>query len=397
MPTSLKRQLPTVMQLLKKRRIKHGFALVLSAASFFIITACSKNIEKAEDVRPVRAVRVALDNADMTAEFSGEVRPRVESKLGFRVGGKIIARHVDVGTLVKRGQVLMQLDPQDLALAQVQARAGLSAAESNRDLAKAELRRYQELRDKNFVASAVLETKETTYKAAQSNYEQASAVFKNQSNQASYTSLVSAVDGVVTAIDAEMGQVVAAGATVMRVAQSGEMDVVVGIPEDKINSIRSIKDIRVRSWVNPNEMIEAKLRELSPIADPVTRTYAAKLALPSSVKNIKLGMTATVAFVSKNPDSMIKLPMTALFQEKNVTSVWIVEGGAVKLVPVQLAGSSGSDVSVAGGVAVGQTVVTAGVNLLKVGQKVSILGGDAAIGQNQISSVTKVLESGVAK
>lgn len=387
----MKRQFPHSMSIAKSHRIGHGFAIVLSAASFALITACSKSVEKIEDVRPVRAVKAAMDNADMTAEFSGDVRPRIESKLGFRVGGKIIARHVDVGTLVKKGQVLMQLDPQDLALAQVQAKAGLNAAESSRDLAKAELKRYQELREKNFVASAVLESKETIYKAAQSNYEQASAAFKNQSNQAGYTSLVSSVDGVVTAIDAEMGQVVTAGTTVMRVAQSGEMDVVVGIPEDKVNGIRSIKDIRVRSWVNPGEVIEAKLRELSPIADPVTRTYVAKLALPSSAKNIKLGMTATVSFVAKSSNAMIKLPMTALFQEKNVTSVWIVENGQVKLIPVQLAGTSGNDVLVAGGVVAGQVVVTAGVNLLKVGQKVSILGVDAALNQE------KSVESGAAK
>ena len=397
MPTSIKRQLSQVIPNRRKQHIARGFVIAISVASVLALSACSKNVEKAEDVRPVRAIKVALDNADMVAEFSGEVRPRIESKLGFRVGGKIIARHVDVGAVVKKGQVLMQLDPQDLALAQVQAKAGLNAAESNRDLARAELKRYQDLREKNFVASAVLESKETIYKAAQANFEQASAAFKNQSNQAGYTSLVSAVDGVVTAIDAEMGQVVASGATVMRVAQSGEMDVVVGIPEDKVNSIRSIKDIRVRSWVNPGEVIEAKLRELSPIADPVTRTFVAKLALPASTKNIKLGMTATVSFVSKNSNAMIKLPMTSLFQEKNVTSVWIVENGLVKLVPVQLAGTTGNDVLLAGGIVAGQTVVTAGVNFLKPGQKVSILGVEAVTSQDLVSGVAKTAESGVAK
>ncbi|WP_227869646.1 efflux RND transporter periplasmic adaptor subunit [Undibacterium parvum] len=349
----------------------------LSLASLLLLVACSKPVEKTEDIRPVRAMKVAADNAEIAAEFSGEVRPRIESKLGFRVGGKIIARKVDLGSEVKRGQVLMQLDPQDLGLAQAQAKAGLSAAESSRDLARTELKRYQDLREKNFVGAAVLDAKDGTYKAAQANYEQALAAFKNQSNQAGYATLVADVDGVVTAVDAEAGQVVAAGVPVLRIAQAGEMDVVIGIPEDKVNTIRQIKDIRVRLWANPNEVILAKMRELSPIADPVTRTYTAKLALPADAKDVKLGMTAAVTFATKNPRAMIKLPMTALFQDKNMTSVWIVEGGAVKLVPVQLADSSGADILLASGVAIGQTVVTAGVNLLKPGQKVSVLGVEA--------------------
>ena len=379
------------------RRNRLSPSMVLTALGFTLLAACSKTVDKTEDIRPVRAIKAVADNADITAEFSGEVRPRIESKLGFRGGGKIISRKVDVGTAVKRGQVLMQLDPQDLALAQTQAKAGLSAAESNRDLAKAEFKRYQELREKNFVAAAVLESKETAYKAAQSTYEQALAAFKGQSNQAAYTTLVSDVDGVVTSIDVETGQVVAAGASVMRVAQSGEMDVVVGIPEDKVNTIRAIKDIRVRLWVNPNENIAATLRELSPIADPVTRTYTAKLALPSTTKNIKLGMTSAVSFVAKNSSAMIRLPLTALFQEKNATYVWIVESGAVKLLPVQLGGSSGQDVLLAEGVTVGQTVVTAGVNLLKPGQKVTILGVDPVVVQEQSGVAKNGVEVGVSK
>lgn len=397
MLTLLKRNISQVGHQLEDRRKKRVVKLIFVSLGLTLLAACSKTVEKTEDIRPVRAIRAIANNSDISAEFSGEVRPRIESKLGFRVGGKIIARKVDVGTVVKRGQLLMQLDPQDLALAQTQAKAGLSAAESNRDLAKAEFKRYQELREKNFVASAVLESKEATYKAAQSNYEQALAAFKNQSNQASYTSLLSDVDGVVTTIDVEVGQVVAAGTPVMRVAQAGEMDVVIGIPEDKVNTIRAIKDIRVRLWVNPTEEIVATLRELSPIADPLTRTYTAKLALPTTTKNIKLGMTAAVSFIAKNPNAMIKLPMTALFQEKNATFVWIVEGGAVKLHPVQLAGSAGQDVLLAGGVAVGQTVVTAGVNLLKPGQKVTILGSDPDVKQGQNSAASNGAKVGVAK
>ena len=351
-------------------------ALTLTAA--LILTACGKPAEKTEDIRPVRVIKLAAAGVDLATEYSGEVRARVESRLGFRVNGKIVARKVDVGTIVKKGQVLMQLDPQDLALAQAQAKAGLYAAESNRDLAKAELTRYQDLREKNFVAATVLDSKQTAFKAAQASYEQAVASYKNQSNQAGYATLVSDVDGVVTGIDAEAGQVVAAGTPVVRVAQAGDMDVVVGIPEDQVNAIRQITDIRVRLWANPNQTIPAKLRELSPIADSVTRTYTAKVAIPSATPDVKLGMTAYVTFGAKDPNPMIKLPLTALFHEKNTTSVWIVENGAVKLVPVQVAGSSGDDITIARGVSAGQVVVTAGVNVLKQGQKVTILGESTA-------------------
>ena len=349
-------------------------ALVLTAP--LVLVGCSKPVEKVEEVRPVRVMRLAADNVDVAAEFSGEVRARVESRLGFRVGGKIISRKVDVGSVVKRGEVLMQLDPQDLQLAQAQANAGLKAAESNRDLAKAEMKRYQELREKNFVSQAVLDSKETAFKAAQASYEQAYAAYRNQSNQAGYTTLVADVDGVVTSVDAEVGQVVGAGNPVVRVAQAGEKEIVIGIPEDKVDTLRRINDVRVRTWARPNESIPGKLRELSPVADPATRTYTAKISIPNAPESVKLGMTAYVTFVAKTSDAMIKLPLNALFQQKSATSVWVVENDKVKLVPVQIAGTTGNDILVANGLSPGQAIVTAGVNLLRDGQKVKILGGE---------------------
>lgn len=351
---------------------------ILCAAAVIALSACSKPVERVEEIRPVRVLRLAAEKMDIVAEFPGEVRPRIESRLGFRVGGKIVSRKVDVGTQVKRGQVLMQLDPQDLQLAQAQANAGLKAAESNRALAQAELKRYQELRERNFVSQAVLDGKETAYQAAQASYEQARAAYRNQSNQAGYAVLVSDVDGVVTGVDAEVGQVVAAGSPVVRVAQAGEKEIVIGIPEDKVETLRKVTDVRVRTWVNPEEIIPGKLRELSPVADPATRTYTVKIAMPRPPEGIKLGMTAYVAFADKLPNAMIKLPLTALFNDKESTLVWVVENGVVKPVPVQVAGSSGNDILIAGGIAPGQTVVTAGVNLLKPGQKVKILGEESA-------------------
>lgn len=356
--------------------------------SFLIIllAACSKPLEKVEEIRPVRVMRIAADNADVAAEFSGEIRSRIESRLGFRVGGKIVSRQVDVGTVIKRGQILMQLDPQDLQLVKAQANAGLKAAESNRDLARDELKRYQDLHEKKFVSQTVLDSKETAFKAAQASYEQALAGYRNQSNQAGYSTLVSDVEGVVTGIDAEVGQVVQAGTAVVRVAQAGEKEIVFGIPEDKVDALRHISDVKVRTWANPQEIVQGKLREVSPVADPSTRTYNAKVSIPNAPPGFKLGMTAHVTFLTRTSTPMIKLPSTAVFQKKATTAVWVVDKGVVQLTPVQVAGSFGNDLLVTGGVASGQIVVTAGVNSLNPGQKVKILNTDS-ISQKAVNEV----------
>jgi len=345
-------------------------AAVVTCAS---LAACSKAPEKVDDIRPVRAIVLTANSIDIDAEFPGEVRARVESRLGFRVPGKITARKVDPGTLVKRGQVLMQLDPQDLRLSQAQSMAGLRAAETTRDLAKSELKRYQELRVKNFVSQAVLDQKVSAWKAAQANVDAAQAGYAGQTNQAGYATLVSDVDGVVTAVDADVGQVVTPGTPVVRVAQTGEKEIVIGLPEDKVETLRKVQDVTVRLWANPNAVIPGKIREVSPVADAATRTYAVKVSIPDSATGVKLGMTALVQFSSTTPVPLIRVPLTALFHEKATTSVWVVDGGAVKLVPVQVGGTAGNEVVLMGGVKPGQTVVTAGVNLLKQGQKVKLM------------------------
>ena len=205
-----------------------------------LLAACSKQAEQAEDVRPVRVVTLAPAAGQAVVELSGEVVPRYESRLGFRVGGKIVARKVEVGSAVRRGQVLMQLDPSDLQLSQVQAKAAVAAAESNLTLAKAELERYRELHDKQFVSQAVLDAKQAAYQSASAGHEQALAALKVQVNQSSYTTLVADADGVVTAIDAEVGQEVGAGMPVVRVARSGDTEVRVSIPEDRVDALRQL-------------------------------------------------------------------------------------------------------------------------------------------------------------
>jgi membrane fusion protein, multidrug efflux system len=355
--------------------------LVLAMA----LAGCSKPAEKVEDVRPVRAVRMAPADTQSVAQFPGEVRARYESRLGFRVGGKIVARKVEVGSMVKRGQVLMQLDPQDLQLAQTQSNAALSAAASNLELAEAELARYKELREKNFVSQAVLDAKETAYRSARASRDQAAAALRTQRNQTGYGNLVADVDGVVTGIDAETGQVVAAGTPVVRLAQLGEKEIVISMPEDQVDVLRKVNDVTVRTWANPKVAIPGKLRELSPIADASTRTYTAKISIPDAPADVRLGMTAYVTFNSASQVPMLKVPLSALVQNQDGTAVWVVENGMVRLAPVQLAGPSGNDMLIATGLAPGQIVVTAGVHLLKPGQKVTVLDTEP-VAQNNSGS-----------
>ena len=355
---------------------------LLAVALTLLLSACGKEEKKADDIRPVRAIVLAASSVAIDAEFSGEVRSRVESRLGFRVPGKITVRKVDPGTVVRRGQVLMQLDPQDLRLSQAQSMAGLRSAETTRDLARADLQRFEELRAKNFVSQAVLDEKLSRFKAAQSSVDAAQAGYRGQTNQAGYATLVADIDGVVTGVDAEVGQVVQPGTVVVRVAKTSEKEIVIGLPEDKVDAMRKVNDVTVRMWADPAAAIPGKIREVSPVADPATRTYAVKVAIPNAPASVKLGMTALVQFSSTLAQPLIRVPLTALHYEKATASVWIVENNAVRLVPVQIGGTAGNDIVLAGGVKPGQTVVTAGVNRLKPGQKVTILPQPRAAGGN---------------
>ena len=352
------------------------FALIALLVNV-ILMGCAKKTEVAEDIRPVRVMHVIANEQQVMAEYAGNIQPRIQAQIGFRVAGKISARKVDVGSVVKAGQILMQLDPEDLHLAKMQAEGGFKAAEANLTLANNELARYQTLRQTNAVSVAMLDAKVTAAAAAAGSFEQAKAQLKSQSNQAKYANLVANSDGVVTAINAEVGQVVSAGTPVIHVAQLSELEVVVAIPENNLDAISHASDVSIRLWAASKDAIPGKLREISPIADPATRTFSAKVSILSTsakvVSSIKMGMTANVQFSVNTPTPFIKVPLSALLQEKGATHVWLVENGMVKLAAVQIGGVSGNDLLLTSGVSAGQTLVTAGVHLLKNGQHVSIL------------------------
>jgi RND family efflux transporter MFP subunit len=338
------------------------------------LAACSRPPAAEEPVRAVKVMAVGTSAYGTEPEYSAQVQARVESGLGFRVAGKITRRQVDLGQHVRAGQVLAQLDPQDYRLAAEAARAQQAAALTNRDLAAADLRRYRQLLEQKFISGADLEKRETTYKAAQAQLEQAQAQLSSQGNQAAYTTLVADVPGIVTAIQAEPGQVVAAGTPVLRIAQDGARDVVFAVPEDRAASIKPGSAVAVRGWAG-GATLDGKVREVAASADAVTRTYAVKVAIdPATAPPLGATVYASPQALSHAGAPVLKLPTSALRQEGQGTAVWVLDKDSmtVRSQPVEVATADGNDAVIAGGIAPGMLVVVAGVHVLSPGQKVSI-------------------------
>lgn len=348
--------------------------LALTIAAGVFLLACSKPAVQEEPVRSVKVVTVGIQTTQTALEYAAEVKPRVESRLGFRVGGKLIERPVEVGQRVKAGQVLAQLDPQDLQLASESAHAVVAAAQTSRDLAVADFKRFQSLKEQNFISSAELERRDSVRKAAQAQLDQAQAQSNVQGNQAAYAVLRADVSGVVTAVLAERGQVVAAGSPVVQIAQDGARDVVFAVPEDKVAAIKLGSDVAVRLW-SSSGTLKAVVREVAASADPITRTFAVKVAL-SGADDLPLGSTVTVlpATLQHVGAPVIKLPTSALFQQGQSSAVWVLDVPSMTVKPqvVQIATADGNDVVVASGLQPGMQVVVAGVHVLAPGQKVTI-------------------------
>ena len=350
---------------------------LLAIAGLALLGACSKPEPVPEPIRAVRTVTVAEQSAGGVLEYAGEVRARTESRLGFRVGGKIVRREAGLGDSVKAGQVLAQLDPQDLRLGQEAATAALSAAQVNHDQAAADFKRFKELRDQGFISSAELERRETALKAARAQLEQARAQSSVQGNQAAYALLVADAKGVITAVEAEPGMVVAAGTPVVRLAHDGPRDVVFSVPEDKLALIRRLAGepgrFSVKLWGSDAvAALPASIREISASADPVTRTFLVKADVGQA--SVRLGQTASVQVAQPQTGGVTKLPLSALKEEQGRTIVWVVDRQSmtVNAQPVQIAGADGNEAVITAGLKPGQTVVTAGVHVLSPGQRVAL-------------------------
>ena len=356
---------------------------VVSLASVaLLLAACSRPAPPEEPVRAVKVITVGTSAYASSHEYAGEVRARVESRLGFRVGGKLIKRQAELGQHVSAGQVLAQLDPQDYRLAADAARAQVNAAATSRNLAAADFKRYQALKDQNFISGAELERRDATLKAAQAQLAQAQAQLAVQGNQAGYAVLTADVSGVVTAVDAEPGQVVAAGAPVVRIAADGVRDVVFSVPEDKVAGLKVGAPVRIRVWAQGTEL-RGKVREVAASSDPVTRTYPVKVSMDTPAPPA-LGATVYVVPESSAVGApVIKLPTSALRRDGQATAVWVLDpaGMTVRSQVIQVATADGNEVVVAAGLQPGMRVVSAGVHVLSPGQKVTIYQSKVPLAQ----------------
>lgn len=351
--------------------------LLLAASAIAVLiplSACSRHEAAPEPVRAVRTMTLGADSAGGTHEYAAEVRARVESRLGFRVAGKLLSRSAEVGQRVQAGQVLAQIDTADLKLAQDAAAAGARAAQTNYELAAAEFKRYKELREQGFIGALDLERREATLKAQKAVLDQAQAQARAQANQASYGALLAPAAGVVVGVDAEVAAVLAAGAAVVRVAQDGPRDAVFAVPEDQLPAMRALLGkagaLKVIPW-GATAALPATVREIGAAADPSTRTFLVKADIGSAA--LQLGQTASVVIDLPQQAGISKLPLSAVTQQQGQTAVWLVDRASmtVKVQPINVAGADGNSVVVAGGLSPGMIVVTAGVHALSPGQKVA--------------------------
>jgi len=353
--------------------------LMAAAALGVAVAGCSRPAVPTEDVRPVRTMTVSPRSTSAVAEFAGEVRPRIETRAGFQVGGRMTQRFVEVGQAVKQGQPLAAIDPQDYRLAVEASDAARTSAEVDRDQQRADYKRFVDLQAKGFISQAELDRRKASLDAAEARYAQSAATARSTGNQAAYATLRAPHDAVVTAIDAEVGQVVASGQSVVRLAQTGEKEVAIGIPEQQLAALKGANEITVRLWAG-GEAIKGRLRELSPVADPATRTFPARIALVDPPPGVALGMTATVAFAIPLLQPVITVPLQALVVEGGATQAWRYDPGAqtVKRVRVTVGNVAGNEIVVTDGLQGGDVVVTAGAHQLKEGQKVRLLSDVAA-------------------
>lgn len=359
------------MNTLRWSKVSSSVLLPLMAA---LLVGCGKKPVAEPPVRAVRTLVLAETGGVLEREFAAEIRARTESRLGFRVGGKVNRRLVELGQSVTRGQVLAQLDPQDLQLAQEAARAGLAAAEAQAAQAAANYKRFLELKAQGFISAAELERHDTTNKAAQAALRQAKAQAGVQGNQTSYAALTADAPGAITAVDLEPGMVVGAGMPVMTLAHDGPRDAVFAVPEDMGPTIRALMDkpgaLKARRW-GTQDWVPVVVREVAAATDPLTRTYLVKADVGRA--GFELGQTAAVVMNAPVRAAQgVRVPLNALAERGGKSVLWVLDGKTMTVnpVPVTTKDVTGNVILVSQGIQPGQEIVTAGVHVLTPGQKV---------------------------
>lgn len=335
-------------------------------------------------VRPVRLVTVGESTASPTVELAGSVKARVESALGFRVGGKVVARSVDVGQTVHKGDVLLRLDPRDYELSVQAARSALTSAKSALELAQSEYKRFDSLHQKGLVSETDLERKRVELSNAQAQVSNAESAASLEGNRVADAALRADSDGVVTALQADVGAVVAAGQPVVTLAKAGEREIEVAIPEDRTAVARSAA-AEVKLWAKPGQAWPARLRELAAAADPVTRTFRARYTVDAPANSLALGQSASLTLKISGPAPSaagpLSIPSVALVEAQGKSAVWLFDAASseIRLTPVQVVGVDGNNVLIAG-IPAGSRIAGAGTHILTDHQKVRPMDAAPAAG-----------------
>ncbi len=342
--------------------------LILAVA----LTGCASKQQGQEEAPLVRTQTVKLDHYGQSAGYAGEVRGRYETQLAFQVSGKVMRRSVEVGSRVNAGDALMEIDAKDIQQTANIASAQVYSAESQLNLAESNLARYRTLYEQGAVSRAQLDQYQNAYAVALASVRQASAQYVQGANQVGYSTLVADQDGVISALNVEAGQVVSAGQIVAVLVQDGEREVEINIPENRVEELRKAGQIRVTFWALPDVAAEGKIREISPIADKVTRTYKVRISLVDPPPGLALGMTANVATANGGVQPTVFVPLAAIYQTGDTPGVWVVSDGAVTLRPVKTGAFGDDKIQILEGLQDGDVIVTAGVQKLREGQKVRV-------------------------
>jgi len=350
--------------------MQHQKVIIKMMVISVTLLACSKPVEPPSPPRPALVLIAGQGSTGTAMGLVGEVRPRYESAQGFRIAGKIVARQVEIGSQVRRGQVLARLDAADTGLTAQASQADVRAAEADNELAVAELERQRQLYVKKFISKSALEIHEAQFKSANARLQQARAQAAVSGNQSRYTALIADRDGVVTDILAEPGQVVAAGEVIARVADLKQMEVIVAVPESRMRGLKVGMPVTVRLWAENEKVYQGKIRELAPAADTATRTFQVRVTLIDADEVVRLGMTAGVKFVGEEEPALL-LPTAAVTQRDGKSMVWVVNAkNQVEARIVQTGAYREDGVLVTAGLSAGAKVVVAGVHILKQGQVV---------------------------
>ncbi len=319
--------------------------------------------------RPVRVQTVEMAPEQRTVVLSGSVQARTLATLAFRVGGKVIARPVEVGDSVHAGQELARLDPQDLQLQVQAALSAVQAAAADATQARAELSRYQTLGSNSaaYMASEY-DKRLATSQSADARLAQAARQYALARDQAAYGTLSADADGVITALPVQVGQVVTAGQTVATLAYAAGEEVGVDVPENRLADLRAAQLVTITLWSAPDQVLHGRVREIGALADPASRTFATKVTVLDAPPGLlSLGMTATVRLAVPPSPAVALLPAAALTDDDGRPAVWVFDPGRNRAERrrVTVAGyREGGQVAISEGLRPGEQVVTAGAALL---------------------------------